>query len=174
MKLQVDQIDSFDRWLKKTEDEISKNLENLEENFSGVERQYRQLARLQDELVAQQQITESLQNMVIVIEDTTSTPSDEIETKLLNLSERWAQICTFVQKRWIQLQEIKIELEQNEANREKIQNWLNKNEDEVTRILSEINFNDVDSLMHHVHSVKVRDENVRRRNDFLFFVLLEN
>ncbi|CAF3569697.1 unnamed protein product [Adineta steineri] len=163
MKLQIDQIESFDTWLTQAEQSINKQLEKMEEDLVSVDRQYRHLAQLQDELVAQQQITESLQNMVIVIDDTTingvDTPaskytSAEIEGKLLNLSERWASICTFVQNRWIQLQEVKIELEQVELNQEKVNRWITRKEDEVTKMIAETNISDTDILMQQVHSIK--------------------
>jgi hypothetical protein len=75
--------------------------------------------------------------------------------KLLNLSERWANICTFVQNRWIQLQEVKIELEQFELNQEKVNRWLTRKEDEIAKILAETNVTDTDLLMQQVHSIKV-------------------
>ena len=139
MKLQTDQIDSFDQWLAETEKRIEKDLQTMESNLSGVERQYQQLAQLQDELVAQQQITESLQNMVIVVDDSSSESEENapkysstyIESKLLDLSERWAQICNFVQTRWIQLQEVKIEFEQVEANCKRIDRWLTEQEEHL-------------------------------------------
>lgn len=164
MKLQIDQIESFDKWLTQAEQRISTQLQIMQEDLHGVERQYRQLAQLQDELVVQQQITESLQNMVIVIDDSSNSVVDttgtrytsaEIETKLLNLSERWANICTFVQNRWIQLQEVKIELEQFEQNREKVNRWLTRKEDEIGKILQENNVTESDLLMQQVHSIKV-------------------
>lgn len=164
MKLQIDQIESFDKWLTQAEQRISTQLQIMQEDLHGVERQYRQLAQLQDELVVQQQITESLQNMVIVIDDSSNSVVDttgtrytsaEIETKLLNLSERWANICTFVQNRWIQLQEVKIELEQFEQNREKVNRWLTRKEDEIEKILQENNVTESDILMQQVHSIKV-------------------
>jgi DNA repair exonuclease SbcCD ATPase subunit len=167
MKLQIEQIESFDTWLSQAEQSISKDLELMEQDLPSVDRQYRQLAQLQDELVAQQQITESLQNMVIVIDDTSingiDTPaskytSAEIEAKLLNLSERWAKICTFVQNRWIQLQEVKIELEQVELNQEKVNRWLTRKEDEVTKMIAETNITDTDVLMQQVHSIKVNKD----------------
>jgi DNA repair exonuclease SbcCD ATPase subunit len=167
MKLQIEQIESFDTWLSQAEQSISKDLELMEQDLPSVDRQYRQLAQLQDELVAQQQITESLQNMVIVIDDTSingiDTPaskytSAEIEAKLLNLSERWAKICTFVQNRWIQLQEVKIELEQVESNQEKVNRWLTRKEDEVTKMIAETNITDTDVLMQQVHSIKVNKD----------------
>ncbi|CAF3672349.1 unnamed protein product [Rotaria sordida] len=163
MKLQIEQIESFDLWLSKAEQRISSQLEIMEQNLPGVERQYRQLAQLQDELVAQQQMTESLQNMVIVIDDSAAKTlnsisskytSADVEAKLLNLSERWAHICTFVQNRWIQLQEVKILLEQVELNREKVNRWLTRREHEVSRMLAEINMNDTDVLMQQAHSIK--------------------
>ena len=165
MKLQIDQIELFDSWLSQAEQRISSQLRVIGEDLPGVERQYRQLAQLQDELVAQQQITESLQNMVIVIDDTSSSALDshhskytsrEIEAKLLNLSERWAEICTFVQTRWIQLQEIKIELEQNEVHREKVNRWLTRKEEEIGKIIAETNITDPDIVMQQVHLIKVR------------------
>lgn len=164
MKLQIDQIESFDAWLSQAEKRISSQLQVMEQALPGVDRQYRQLAQLQDELVAQQQITESLQNMVIVIDDsatngTNSTSSAytslEIESKLANLSERWAAICTFVQNRWVQLQEVKIELEQIEFNHEKINRWLTRKEEEVSKMLAEMNLHDTDTLMQQAHAIKV-------------------
>ena len=160
MKLQIDQIESFDTWLSQTEHHISKDLEILQGNLSGMNRQYQQLAHLQDELVAQQQITESLQNMIIVVDDSSSIEdlkytSSEIESKLLSLSERWANICNFVQTRWIQLQEVKIILEQIESNREKIERWLTIKEIEIDQIKSEVNLNDTDTLMQQVHAIQV-------------------
>jgi hypothetical protein len=150
----------------------------MQQDLTGVERQYRQLAQLQDELVAQQYITESLQNMVIVIDDSSSNSADtrgpkytsaEIEVKLLNLSERWANICTFVQNRWIQLQEVKIELEQFELNREKANRWLTRKEEEIAKILAETNITDTDLLMQEVHSIKVIRKLFRSRKNLFFF-----
>jgi hypothetical protein len=163
MKLQIDQIQSFDNWLSQTEQRISKDLDILKENLSGIERQYQQLAQLQDQLVSQQQITESLQNMIIVIDDSSSNDeyssvkysSTDIESKLLNLSERWANICNFVQNRWIQLQEIKIVFEQIELNQDKVDKWLNSKEKEIDKIKSETNLNNTDILMQQVHLIQV-------------------
>jgi len=163
MKLQIDQIESFDTWLSQTEQHMSRDLDVLEENLSGIHRQYQQLAQLQDELVAQQLITESLQNMIIVVDDSSSDNLDpaskytsaEIESKLLNLSERWAQICNFVQNRWVELQQIKIEFEQIELNREKVDKWLTSKEDEMNKIKSDTNITDNDIIMQQVHSIQV-------------------
>jgi DNA repair exonuclease SbcCD ATPase subunit len=163
MKLQIDQIESFDTWLSQTEQHMSRDLDVLEENLSGIHRQYQQLAQLQDELVAQQLITESLQNMIIVVDDSSSDNLDpaskytsaEIESKLLNLSERWAQICNFVQNRWVELQQIKIEFEQIQLNREKVDKWLTSKEDEMNKIKSDTNITDNDIIMQQVHSIQV-------------------
>jgi hypothetical protein len=163
MKLQIQQIESFDTWLSQTEQHITKDLSLLKENLSGIDQQYQNLAQLQDELVSQQQITESLQNMIIVIDDSSSNDenslfkytSTEIENKLLNLSERWANICNFVQNRWMQLQEIKLAFEQIELNRDKVDNWLTYKEDEMNKMKSETNLNNTDILMQQVHSIQV-------------------
>jgi chromosome segregation ATPase len=161
MKLQIDQIEQFEHWLTQSEQRITSNLTTIDEDIVGVERQYRQLAHVQDELVAQQQITESLQNMVIIIDDASTEyieskySSNDIESKLSNLSERWAHMCTFVQSRWVQLQEIKIELEQNENNRDKIHRWLTRKEDDMSKIDIESTSIDSDVLMQHVHWIKV-------------------
>ncbi|CAF1360579.1 unnamed protein product, partial [Didymodactylos carnosus] len=153
MKLQIDQIESFDKWLANAEHRIQNDLNIMDEDLSGIERQYKQLALLQDDLVSQQQITESLQNMVIVIDDTSSTNgtgdqikfnSNDIEQKLSNLSERWASICNFVQNRWITLQEVKIELEQIYTAQDKLDKWLTKKEFELKQIKLETNVLDTD------------------------------
>jgi hypothetical protein len=163
MKLQIDQIESFDTWLSQTEQCINKDLDILEDNHSGIEEQYQQLAQLQDELVSQQPITESLQNMIIVVDDSSSNDenslfkynSTQIESKLLSLSERWANICNFVQNRWIQLHEIKYIFEQIELNREKIDKWLTNKEQEINQIKSQTNLNDTNVLMQQVHAIQV-------------------
>ena len=163
MKLQIDQIESFDAWLTQTESRISTDLDILEQNLTGINRQYQQLAELQDELVSQQQITESLQNMIIVIDDSLSENLDpaskysstEIESKLLSLSERWAQICNFVQTRWIQLQEVKIEFEQIHTNLDKVEKWLATKEDEVNKMQEESNLTDQETFMQQVNTLEV-------------------
>ncbi|CAF3539694.1 unnamed protein product [Rotaria sordida] len=163
MKLQLDQIETFDNWLYQTEQRISRDLDVMGTNLSGIERQYQQLAQLQDELVAQQITTESLQNMIIVVDDTSSNDEDqisptytstEIEGKLLNLSERWAHICNFVHNRWIQLQEVKIEFEQIELNLNKVDKWLIDKENEMNKMKSETNISNTDILMQQVHSIQ--------------------
>ncbi|CAF5116204.1 unnamed protein product, partial [Rotaria magnacalcarata] len=164
MKLQIDQIESFDTWLSLAEKRIASQLNSMEQDLPGVERQYRLLAQLQDELVAQQQMTESLQNMVIVVDDssvngtnslTSKYTSTDIENKLSNLSERWANICTFVQNRWILLQEVKIELEQVKFNLEKFIRWITRKEDEVAKMIAEPHLSDTDVLMQQAHAIKV-------------------
>lgn len=160
----MNQIDSFDTWLNETEQRISRDLENLAGNLVQLDQQYQQLAQLQDELVAQQQITESLQNMIIVIDENSSSEietssskytSNQIEIKLLNLSERWATICNFVQNRWIELQEVKILFEQTEDHRNKVDKWLSKVELEINSMKSSSNVNDPDVLMQHVNTIEV-------------------
>jgi DNA repair exonuclease SbcCD ATPase subunit len=177
MKLQIDQIESFDTWLSQTEERISKDLDILEDNSSGIEQQYQQLAQLQDELVSQQQITESLQNMIIVVDDSSSNDenslfkysSSQIESKLLSLSERWANVCNFVQNRWVQLHEIKYIFEQIELNHEKVDKWLTNKEEEINQIKSQTNLNDTDVLMQHVHAIQVRISiRMKRQFDVLF------
>lgn len=173
MKLQLDQIETFDSWLADTEQRISRDLNDLAGNLSELNRQYQQLAQLQDELVAQQQITESLQNMIIVIDDSSSTEeksfvkytSSEIETKLLSLSERWANICNFVQNRWIELQEVKILFEQMEFTREKVEKWLSTKELEINQMKSEINLTDTDILMQQVHAIQVINNNNNKKKN---------
>lgn len=172
MELQLKQIDSFDTWLTETEQCISRDLENLAGTLAILNKQYEQLAQLQDELVAQQQITESLQNMIIVIDDSSTSDdnssnkytSSEIETKLLSLSERWANICNFVQNRWIELQEVKILLEQLETHREQVEKWLSTKEIE----LKQININDSNTLMQQsieVINPRMRKKTNKRGND---------
>ncbi|CAM2708186.1 unnamed protein product [Rotaria socialis] len=162
MKLQIDQIESFDAWLFQTEQRISTDLDLVEPNLSDIERQHQQLAQLQDELFSQQAITESLQNMIIIIDDSVSdeenSPSkytaSEIETKLLSLSERWANICNFVHNRWQQLQEVKIEFEQIELNRIKADEWLTSKEEEMGKIKTETNTTDTEILLQQVRSIQ--------------------
>jgi DNA repair ATPase RecN len=161
MKLQIDQIDTFDRWLSTTEQRIENDLKHMSSTAIGVNKQYQLLAQLQDELVAQQQITESLQNMVIVVDDSSSDTdqssstvnSTAIESQLLSLSERWAHICNFVQIRWIKLQEVKIEFEQIESNREKIHQWLSDKEQRYDR--SNVHYHRDVHDQHH-DSIQVR------------------
>ena len=179
MKLQIDQIESFDNWLSQTEHLITKDLDLLNETSTGIQRQYEQLAQLQDELVSQQQITESLQNMIIVVDDSSSSnendsiskyTSSDIEQKLLNLSERWANICNFVQTRWVQLQEIKPVLEKVEKDTSKIELWLTNKEQQIQQILTENNLSNTDVLMQHVNLIEVKTMVKRKFSMFFLFV----
>lgn len=178
MKLQIDQIESFDTWLFQAERRISSQLEVMEQDLPGVERQYHQLAQLQDELVAQQVITESLQNMIIVIDDSASidenSPSkytaSEIEAKLLSLSERWANICNFVHNRWQQLHDVKVEFEQIELNRDKVNKWFVTTEEEMNKINTEKDTTDSEILTKQIRSIQVIK--ISLQNKVLLFIKL--
>ena len=73
----------------------------------------------------------------------------------MSLSERWAQICNFVQTRWIQLQEVKIEFEQIHTNLDKVEKWLATKEDEVNKMQEESNLTDQETFMQQVNTLEV-------------------
>ncbi|CAF0891445.1 unnamed protein product [Adineta steineri] len=137
MKLQTDQMESFATWLSQIEERISTNLEAMEDSIPGIDRQYQQLIQLQDELIVQQEISQSLENFIIAVDDSTSVDqeydSTEIENKLVDCSKRWEYICNFVQQHWVQLQEVKTQFEDFEINRDKLDQWLTSKEDEIRK-----------------------------------------
>ncbi|CAF4009372.1 unnamed protein product [Adineta steineri] len=98
MKLQTDQMESFATWLSQIEERISTNLEVMEDSIPGIYRQYHQFVQLQDELIVQQEISQSLENFIIAVDQ--EYDSTEIENKLFDCSKRWEYICNFVQQHW--------------------------------------------------------------------------
>lgn len=162
MKVQLEQVDAFEHWLSKIEWQIENDFQTTEITLPEINRQHALMAQLQDELVSQQQITESLQNMIIILEDTNNEDeqqtSKKIEEKLLNLSDRWAQICNFVQTRWIPLQELQIELEQIDTIEKKLTEWFDKNEGNLEQIKSSMTTDqriDKDRLIKQIQSIQV-------------------
>ncbi|CAF1351997.1 unnamed protein product, partial [Adineta steineri] len=131
MKLQTDQMESFATWLSQIEERISTNLEAMEDSIPGIDRQYQQLVQLQDELIVQQEISQSLENFIIAVDQ--EYDLTEIENKLLDCSKRWEYICNFVQQHWVQLQQVKTQFEDFEINRDKLDQWLTSKEDEIRK-----------------------------------------
>ncbi|CAF1382430.1 unnamed protein product [Adineta steineri] len=158
MKLQTDQMESFATWLSQIEERISTNLEVMEDSIPGIYRQYHQFVQLQDELIVQQEISQSLENFIIAVDQ--EYDSTEIENKLFDCSKRWEYICNFVQQHWVQLQEVKIQFEDFEINREKLDQWLTYKEDEIrktnTKETDKIHFiqqteSEIDDIQQAIH-----------------------
>lgn len=113
MKLQIDQLDSFDQWLTQTRERISTELENVEQDLPAIDRQLKQLVELQDEITTKQSTVESLQTMII-----SPDSPEEIRLKSSDITKRWTDISELIRNHSTKIQETKTELEKSVLNRQ--------------------------------------------------------
>ena len=82
MKLQNEQLSQMDEWLANTEARIHK-ISQLADSLEGLVEQKDELARLQDDLVKEQEAVDCLKQIIVLVDDTTSDQAySDLEQKL--------------------------------------------------------------------------------------------
>ncbi len=71
MKLQNEQLNQMDDWLKNTERRIEK-IFNLADSVNGLQEQKDELAQLQDDLIKEQEAVDCLKQIIVVVDENTS------------------------------------------------------------------------------------------------------
>lgn len=126
MKLQTEQLNQMDAWLQLTEKRIA-SIEQLADSLDGLKEQKNELARLQDDLIKEQEAVDCLKQIIVVVDDTTEDQSfSELEYKLTNLSDRWSNVCKFVSTRWHIIQDLINKLQNIDTDFNNIQVWINE------------------------------------------------
>lgn len=85
MKLQIEQLNQMDTWLKNAELRIQK-ISQLADSLDGLNDQKDELSHLQDDLVKEQEAVDCLKQIIVVVDDNTDDQAfNDLENKLSNL-----------------------------------------------------------------------------------------
>uniref|UniRef100_A0A2C9KMX3 Dystrophin n=1 Tax=Biomphalaria glabrata TaxID=6526 RepID=A0A2C9KMX3_BIOGL len=106
---------------------------------------------IQKSLEEQQKKVDSLQNMVVVVDDTnTESACAAMENQLESLGKRWAHICHWTEQQWLVLQELLMRWQQFSDEQAKFNNWLTEKEG----ILSDMKAAELKTPEQVIHQVK--------------------
>ncbi|KAI4501477.1 hypothetical protein M0802_003354 [Mischocyttarus mexicanus] len=128
MQMQQAQIDALRLWLTKTEDRISLMV-GTELNQSSLDEQMKRLNELEQDIKAQQDVVDSMRNIVVVVdEENSEAVYTEMEDQLSALGERWAHICQWKEERRQRLQTLSLLWQNIIDDHKKLVAWLNETE----------------------------------------------
>ncbi|XP_015176032.1 PREDICTED: dystrophin-like isoform X3 [Polistes dominula] len=128
MQMQQAQIDALRQWLTKTEDRISLMV-GTELNQSSLDEQMKRLNELEQDIKAQQDVVDSMRNIVVVVdEENSEAVYTEMEDQLSALGERWAHICQWKEERRQRLQTLSLLWQNIIDDHKKLVAWLNETE----------------------------------------------
>jgi hypothetical protein len=135
MTLQNEQLAQMEAWLTNTEARIQK-ISQLADSLEGLVEQKEELARLQDDLVKEQEAVDCLKQIIVVVDDTTNDQAfSDLENKLSNLSDRWSSVCKFVGNRWFTTQDLILKLQSIEADFNNLNKWISNKSIDLNNLI---------------------------------------
>nr|XP_027238839.1 dystrophin-like isoform X4 [Penaeus vannamei] len=130
MTLQQTQLESLKKWLTETEDRIA-NMSQVGPTTDLLREQIAAHQSLQEDLENEQANINSLSNMVVVVDESSSDSGEaysSLEDELNALGERWAHICRWAESRWKTLQTLSVHWTHYEQEMNKMGEWMNEKE----------------------------------------------
>ncbi|XP_052240299.1 dystrophin-like isoform X2 [Dreissena polymorpha] len=128
MSLQQQQLDDLAEWLTKMEARISVE-RKLGSDLVQIRQQIEEHRKLQGELDQQQKKVDSLQNMVVVVDDNnTESACEAMEAQLQRLGKRWAAICHWTEEQWLLLQQVLVKWQNFSEDKLAFADWLSDRE----------------------------------------------
>ncbi|XP_055889039.1 dystrophin-like isoform X6 [Biomphalaria glabrata] len=150
MDLQQGQLDDLANWLSAMELRIEKQ-QVVGADLNAIKSQVEEHKAIQKSLEEQQKKVDSLQNMVVVVDDTnTESACAAMENQLESLGKRWAHICHWTEQQWLVLQELLMRWQQFSDEQAKFNNWLTEKEG----ILSDMKAAELKTPEQVIHQVK--------------------
>ncbi|XP_041352153.1 dystrophin-like isoform X2 [Gigantopelta aegis] len=150
MDLQQQQLDELEKWLTQMEGCIT-NQEPIGSDLETIKQQVEDHKKIQVSLETQQKRVDSLQNMVVIVDDTnTESVCEAMEKQLESLGKRWASICRWTEKQWILLQEVLLKWQHFKDEQDMFADWLAQKE----QLLGQMRLADVSDPAQVVAQVK--------------------
>lgn len=138
MKLQNEQLSQMDQWLANTESRIHK-ISQLADSLDGLIEQKEELARLQDDLVKEQEAVDCLKQIIVVVDDNSNDQTfTDLETKLASLSDRWSSVCKFVGNRWFITQDLILKLQSIETDFGNLNKWISNKSIDLNNLIRRV------------------------------------
>lgn len=153
MELQQQQLDNLKKWLNTMEDRISR-IGPIGPDLMAIRQQIEQQKKIQKDVEQQQEVVNSLSNMVVVVdENCTDNVYAALEDQLAALGERWAFVCRWVEERSSQLQTITPAWQQLEEEESCFVQWLQCKEQQLCD-MEHSNSNDSSIILDHVKQLQ--------------------
>ncbi|XP_076445085.1 dystrophin-like isoform X2 [Babylonia areolata] len=167
MELQQQQLDELGAWLTGMEDRINRQ-EPVAADLDGIKQQVEDHKVIQQSLEAEQKRVDSLQHMVVVVDDSNADSGAvclAMEQQLERLGSRWAAVCRWTEDQWVVLQEVLLRWQQFHDEQTKFSVWLEEKE-AVLRDMGHADLSDPDQVIVQVKHLKAIEndmgEQVRR------------
>ncbi|XP_067142933.1 dystrophin isoform X3 [Centruroides vittatus] len=153
MELQQQQLDNLKKWLNDMEDRISR-LGPIGPDLIAIKQQIEQQKKIQKDVEQQQEVVNSLSNMVVVVdENCTDNVYAALEDQLAALGERWAHVCRWVEERSNKLQSITPAWQQLEEEESCFVQWLQCKEQQLCD-MEHSNSSDSSVILDHVKQLQ--------------------
>ncbi|XP_013413171.1 dystrophin isoform X2 [Lingula anatina] len=160
MELQQKQLDQLATWLEKMEKKMERH-EPVASDLEVLHRQVDEHKQLQEEVESEQEQVNSLQNMVVVVDEGSDSSYQALEEQLDSLGQRWTNVCKWVEDQWSNLQDVlkKWEVYSNEKN--KFGTWLLEKEEVLGRMRL-VNMSDLtpDEVLGEVKKLKAIEQDM--------------
>ncbi|RWS15077.1 dystrophin-like protein [Dinothrombium tinctorium] len=137
MASQQKQLDDFKKWLMSAEDNISRFTE-IAADLDSVKQQLYEHREFQNEVVKQQDVVNSLANIVFLDDsgnvNVSDSFADELEDQLVALDEKWSHVRRFVEERGAILEQVVASWEALEEEEVKFNQWMTKLDKRLTQM----------------------------------------
>ncbi|XP_076373889.1 LOW QUALITY PROTEIN: dystrophin-like [Tachypleus tridentatus] len=169
MELQQQQLNSLRRWLTEMEDKISR-LGPVGPDLPAVYRQIEQHQKLQNDTEQQQEMVNSLSNMVVVVDENNADSAYlDLEDQLAALGERWAHVCQWVEDRGSLLQVVAPAWRQLEEEEACFKQWLHLKELQLSE-MEKSNFTDSYGILESVKQLQEFEPEMETQNKNLSYL----
>ncbi|ESO83438.1 hypothetical protein LOTGIDRAFT_169302 [Lottia gigantea] len=154
MTLQHEQLEELSKWLSWMENHI-KTHDTIGTDLKTIQNQIETHKKIQDAVEKEQDIVDSLQNMVVVIDDENSQEvCDKMEKELELLGKRWSNICHWTEEQWILLQDVLLKWQHFNSEQLQFSNWLASKE-QVLKAMSKADLSKPEQVEHQVRELKL-------------------
>ncbi|XP_076466610.1 dystrophin-like isoform X3 [Babylonia areolata] len=167
MELQQHQLDELASWLVWMEEKIN-NQDPVGTDLETIKTQVDDHKVIQQSLEDQQKRVDSLQHMVVVVDDNNADSGaacQAMEKQLEQLGARWAAVCRWTEDQWVVLQEVLLRWQQFNDEQTKFSVWLAEKESVLAR-MGQTDLSDPDQVIVQVKHLKAiendMEEQVRR------------
>ncbi|XP_052832324.1 dystrophin isoform X2 [Octopus bimaculoides] len=134
MELQHQQLEELDNWLSEMEQStLSQQLVGCD--LESIKNQVEQHKKVQHSVEQKQKLVDSLHNMVVVVDDSSSeTACEALGHQLEKLVKRWDDVCRLTEQRRLLLQDVLLKWQFYSDGLKAFCNWLNCQEEKLVKM----------------------------------------
>ncbi|KAI3381019.1 hypothetical protein SNEBB_005011 [Seison nebaliae] len=164
-KLQNAKLESLEDWLNETEKYIaSPKLQSYGNNLEQAYEYKTRLKELQDSIRHEQEEVNCLQHMIVVVDE--NVPDNAyaaLENRLISLSDRWANVCKFVEWRTQQLAQLLQKWERLNQQHEKLTQWLKFREEELEKLIESCDFGSAQNVLRSIRQIQALEQELEEK-----------